>query len=135
MNRLSKLQALFNIQPGESRLVGLLLLQYFCLGIAFNFTQTTAFTLFLTRFSAQTLAWVYIANAIIVSVLSAGYLRLSQRLTFRALLTLNLGFLAVLAVVFWLGLSAVPGAVLIFALPILFQVLINLGNLSFWPLA
>lgn len=135
MNRSNKLQILLNIQPDESRLVGLLLLQYFCLGIAFNFTQTTAFTLFLTQFSAQTLAWVYIANAIIVSLLSAGYLRLSQRLTFRALLALNLGFLAALTIVFWLGLSVAPGAVLIFTLPILFQLLINLGNLSFWPLA
>jgi ATP:ADP antiporter, AAA family len=135
VNRSSKLQVLLNIQPDESRLVGLLLLQQFCLGIAFNFTQTTAFTLFLTQFNAQTLAWVYIANAIVVSLLSAGYLRLSQRLTFRALLTLNLGFLAALITVSWLGLSVLPGAVLIFTLPILFQVLINLGNLSFWPLA
>jgi ATP/ADP translocase/HEAT repeat protein len=135
MNRSNKLQALFNLQPEESRLVGLLLLQYFCLGIAFNFTQTTAFTLFLTEFSAQTLAWVYLANAVIVSLLSAGYLRLSQRLTFRALLALNLGSLAALTLVFWLGLSVVPGAALVFTLPILFQLLINLGNLSFWPLA
>jgi ATP/ADP translocase/HEAT repeat protein len=135
MNRSSKLQILLNIQPGEGRLVGLLLLQYFFLGIAFNFTQTTAFTLFLTEFNAQTLAWVYIANALIVSLLSATYLRLGQRLTFRALLTVNLGFLLLLTGAFWLGLSAAPGAWLIFTLPILFQILINLGNLSFWPLA
>ena len=135
MNGSNKLRLLLNIQPGEGRLVSLLLLQYFCLGVAFNFTQTTAFTLFLTEFNAQTLAWVYIANAIIIGLLSAGYLRLGQRLTFRALLSINLGFLLFVTIAFQLGLGATNARWLIFALPILFQILINLGNLSFWPLA
>lgn len=136
MTRSSKFQIFFNIQPGEGRLVAWLLVQYFCLGIAYNFTQTTAFTLFLTRFTSQQLAWVYIANAVIISLLSIGYLRLGQRLTFRALLTLNLGFLLLLTIAFWVGLTTAPAAsALIFALPILFQILINLGTLSFWPLA
>ena len=57
----NNLQALFNVEPGEGRLVSLLLLQYFCLGMAITFVQTSAFTLLLTEFDAQTLSLAYIA--------------------------------------------------------------------------
>jgi hypothetical protein len=131
----NRLSAKFNIQPGEERMVALLLLQYFLLGGAFNFVQTAAFTLFLVQFSAQTLAYVYIVNALVGTLIAAIYLRLGQRISFRNLLAANLGFLLALVIGFRLGLGISGADWIVFALPILFQILVNLGNLSFWPLA
>ncbi len=130
-----QLSTIFHIQPGEGQPVSLLLLYYFLLGGAFNFVQTAAFSLFLVEFNAQTLAYVYIANALVVPLITTVYLRLGRRISFPMLLAVNLGFLLVLVIAFWIGLGISGTSWFVFALPILFQILVNLGNLSFWPLA
>jgi len=79
----SKAANLFNVHPGEGRIVAWLLLQYFLLGGAFNFVQTAAFPLFLVEFSAQTLPYVYIANAVIVAGAVRGNIT-TQKLEIRA---------------------------------------------------
>ncbi len=107
----------------------------FMLGTANNFLQTAAFSLFLVRFNSQTLAWVYILNALIGPLLIVLYMRLGGRLAFGRLLTVTLGFLLAVTTVVWLGLTLGAGDWLIFILPILFQVVVNLGNLEFWGLA
>src|SRR3954453_19358072 len=101
----NKLQALFNVEPGEGRLVSLLLAQYFCLGMAITFVQTTAFSLFLTEFDSQTLPLTYIVMAVILILLTFLYLQVSQRVSFTGLLTVNLGVLLALTVLFGLGLA------------------------------
>jgi ATP:ADP antiporter, AAA family len=135
VNPSHKLQALLNLQPGEGRLVFLLLLQYFFMGMAFTFTQTTAFTLFFTEFDSQTLSLSYIPMAVIVTLLTFGYLQVSQRVSFMSLLTVNLGGLLVITVLFGFGLTVIKASWLIFALPMLFQIVVNFGNLAFWSLA
>jgi ATP:ADP antiporter, AAA family len=135
VNPSNKLQALFNLQLGEGRLVALLLLQYFCMGMAFTFIQTTAFTLFLTEFDSQTLSLAYIAMAVILILLTFIYLQVSQRVSFTGLITVNLGALLLLTVLFGLGLAVTQARWLIFALPVLFQIVLSFGNLAFWSLA
>lgn len=130
-----QVSTIFHIQPGEGQTVSLLLLYYFLLGGAFNFVQTAAFSLFLVEFNAQTLGYVYIANALVVPLITTVYLRLGRRISFPMLLAVNLGFLLVLVIAFWIGLGISGTSWFVFALPILFQILVNLGNLSFWPLA
>ncbi len=127
--------ALFEINPGEEKQVLWMFGHSFMLGVANNFLQTVAFSLFLVRFSSQTLAWVYILNALIVPLLTMAYMRLGGRLAFSKLLTATLGFLLALTVGAWLGLVLGAGDWLIFSLPILFQVVVNLGILEFWGLA
>jgi len=105
MNLSQRLSTFFNVEPGEGRLVSLLFTQYFLLGAAFNFVQTAAFTLFLVEFNAQTLPYVYLANAVIISLLTFLYLRLGRRSSFSRLLAINLSFLLVLVVAFRLGLA------------------------------
>src|SRR5258708_27873573 len=116
MRSSNKLQVLFDIQPGERRMVFLLLQQYFFMGIAFTLIQTTAFTLFLTEFDSQTLSLAYIAMAVILTLLTFIYLQMSQRLSFTALLTVNLGSLLLLTVLFGVGLAVTHARWLIFAL-------------------
>ncbi len=130
-----QLLTLFNIRPGEGRLVFLLLLQYFFLGVAFNFTLAGAFALFLAEFDSQTLPLVYITIAIVLGLISFIYLKLGERLSFSTLLVVNLSFLLFLHIAFRLGLALTGAKWLVFALPILFRVLTALGNLEFWSLA
>lgn len=132
---MNRLKALFKVRPGEGRVVSLLFLHYFLLGAAFNFTQTAAFTLFLVEFGAQKLPLVYIANAIIASLIAFVYLRLGQRLSFSRLLVANLSFLLICALGFRLGLALTAALWLVFALPVFFQVLLNLANIELWTLS
>lgn len=132
---MNKLASLLNIEPGEGRLASLLFLHSFLMGMANNFVQTAAFALFMAEFDAQTLAWVYIANALVIPLFTFLYLRLGNRLAFSRLLLINLGFLSLITLVFWLGLRLSGARLWVFTLPILFQVVVNFGNLEFWTLA
>ena len=118
---MDKLASLLNVAPGEGRLVALLFLHSFLLGMANNFVQTAAFALFMTEFDAQTLALVYVATALVVPLLTFVYLRLGQRLSFSHLLAVNLGFLLLLISAFRLGLGVGNATAVVFALPILFR--------------
>jgi HEAT repeat protein len=110
-------------------------LQSFLLGAANNFVQAAAFTLFLVEFNAQSLAYIYIANALVIPLLTFVYLRLGKRVPFAQLLLYNLGFLFFLILGFRFGLEMKSTRWLVFALPILFQILVIFGNLEFWTLA
>jgi AAA family ATP:ADP antiporter len=135
MEHHSKLAQILNIEPGEGRLVGLLFMLYFFLGVAYSFTQAAAFPIFLTEFSSRELPWVYMTSAIVVAGITFVYLRLAKRLTFTKLLSGNILFLFLMIFTFRFGLNIPTNQWIIFGLPILFQILINFGNLTFWSLA
>ncbi len=134
-NPAPRLAALFNIHPGEGWLVVSLVLLYFFLALAFVFTQTAAFALFLEDFGSHGLPYVYIAIAGSVSLLAYSYVKLAGHLALPRLLVANLAFLLIGSVVFRAGLAVANSAWLTFALPIWFQALINLGQIAFWTLA
>jgi ATP:ADP antiporter, AAA family len=135
MNATRRWSTVFGIQPGEGRAAGLLFALSFFLGIANTFSQTAAFSLFLSRFSAQQLSYVYILNAIIVPSLTAIYLRIGRKLSFQRLLEVNVGALFVMLLFFWAGLNLFPADWLIFLLPVVFQIVVNFGIMAFWPLS
>lgn len=116
-------------------MVALLFLLSFLLGTSFNFLETAAFTLFLGQFTARTLPWIYIINAVVVSAITFGYLRLGRRLSFSKQLAANLGVLLLLLAAFRVGLALTNGPWVAFALPILFQIVVSLGNIAYWTLA
>jgi HEAT repeat protein len=127
------MQRFLKIEAGESRLVALLFAEIFLLGIGFNFVETAVFPLFLSEFDAGTLPYLYIINALVVSLLTGAYLRLGRRLSFtRQLLVLHL-FLALLPLAFWLAVTF-GGRAAVFALPILFQTVISMGQIGFWTM-
>jgi len=132
MTMLGRMDGLFNIHDGERKLVMLLFLQYFCMGIAAAFTQATAFALFLTRFSADKLPLAYIATAVAVTLLTLAYTRLGQRLSFSRRLKVGVGGQLLITVGFAVGLAVSDVSWLIFALPILFQIVVGFGNVTFW---
>lgn len=132
---MERLGSLLNVEPGEGRLVWLLFGHSFLLGTANNFVQTAAFALFMVEFDGQALALVYVTNALVVPALTFLYLRLGRRLSFSRLLAANLGFLLLLTVAFGLGLGIDGAKAVVFCLPVLFQIVVNFGNLEFWTLA
>jgi AAA family ATP:ADP antiporter len=132
---LRTLSVFFNVEANEGRLVSLLTLQYFFLGAAAVFTQTTAFALFLNEFGPQGLPFVYLAIAIGASLAAFIYLKLGERLPLSKLLVANLVSLAILSLGLRLGLL-LPGARLfVFILPVWFQIVANFANLALWALA
>jgi HEAT repeat protein len=110
-------------------------LLYFCLGLAFVATQTAAFALFLARYSADDLPFAYLLTAALAALAAFGYLRLVERLPLPRLLTLNLLGLLAGTLVVWMGLASAATPWVIFALPLWFQLLVNLGSLAYWALA
>jgi len=132
---LKSLEKTLNLNPGEKGLAGLLFLQYFCTGIASAFTQTTAFTLFLTEFGAVLLPWTYIAMALVISALTFLYLQVGRWLSFGGTLTLNLVGQLTITLGFAAGLALGRPQWLVFALPVLFQIAVVFGNMAFWSLA
>lgn len=135
MSTLGRMDALFSIHEGERKLVMLLFLQYFCMGFAAAFTQATAFALFLTRFGAEKLPLLYIAMAVTVTLLTLAYTRLGGRLSFSRRLEAGVGGQLLITVGFAVGLAVSDPGWLIFALPVLFQIIVGFGNLTFWSLA
>lgn len=128
------MKRLFNIQAGEERLAFLLFAEMFLLGVGFNFVETSVFPLFLSQFDAGTLPYLYVINGTVVALLTTFYLRLGRRLPFTGQLLSLLGFIVVLVFAFWLALVLGGGRPVTFALPVLFQIVVNLGQVGFWTM-
>ena len=126
---------LIRVEAGEGRAILALMAINVASGIANCLVLSAAFALFFQRFAADQLAIVYVANAGVIVAGSTAFLRLSQRFAIGAALS---GLSAALAAFAWLAailLQAGTPDWLIFALPILFQVMFVLGNLVIWNLA
>ncbi len=135
MPTLRRATTFFNIWPGEERLIGLLVLLYFVLALAYVLVQSMAFGVFLTEYGPQGLPYAYLSIALLASLAAYGYIRLGEHVSFATSLRLNLIFLGAICFVIWLGLKSPLAHGVAFFLPLLFQVVVNLGNLVVWPLA
>ena len=85
--------ALFDVRPDERRKVWLLLCHSFCNGVAIAILISVAPALFVEHIGAARLPYSYIVGALVIPLLSWGYLRLSGKLSQRKLLFFNLWFL------------------------------------------
>ncbi|MCB0212096.1 MAG: cyclic nucleotide-binding domain-containing protein [Anaerolineae bacterium] len=129
-----KLLSLFNIQPGEGRLV-LLVLSYGILLYTVNLlTRTASYALFLAQFDAATLPYAYVGIAIFATLISTIQLKLNQRFSLAAVLLGVHGFLLLTLIGCWIGTGLSSWRWLLFSLPIYFGVLNTLTITSFWNL-
>lgn len=130
-----KLSHLFNVEPGEGRLVALMLACSFFVGSSGTLAGTAAYALFLSQFGAQGLPYVYLVMSLVGTLSSFAYIRLSERLALPKLLILiaSLVFLVILGV--RLGLSLTSALWLTFALPVVSDLTYSLTTLTFWNLA
>src|SRR5574339_530734 len=135
MQRIHRFARLFNIEPGEEHLIGSLILLYFITALGFVFVQSMAFGVFLAEYGPQGLPYSYIVNAVIASLVAVLSIKLGERISFSALLRLNLIFLGACSLLAWLGLISSFSHEVSFLLPLLFQIVANLGSLAVWTLA
>ncbi len=80
------------VRQGEQRLIGLMLLHSMGVGITRVFSYAATSALFLSRYDASKLPYVYVAAAVVTSFFSIAYGWLGGRVRFRRLLAANLGF-------------------------------------------
>jgi AAA family ATP:ADP antiporter len=132
---LAKIDTVLNIRPDERRTVYLMLAQYFFMGAAMLFAQTASMPLFLEYWDVSAIPYTYIGIAIIVSSITAVFLKISERISLARWLSLTVVFLAVVTLGLRVGLALAPSKWLALLLPIWTQTLINLAVLAFWTLA
>ena len=133
MIRANKLLSVFNIHPGEGRLVGLVLLYAILLYMANVLARTASYALFLAQFGATSLPYAYVGVAIFATAISFAYLKLNERFSLSVVLIGAHIFLLLTLAAYWLGLFTAAPWVL-FSLPIYFGVNNTLTISSFWNL-
>ncbi|MCE7986501.1 MAG: hypothetical protein DYG89_35465 [Caldilinea sp. CFX5] len=124
----------FNLRPGESRLVALILLFTIGAFTANVLAYTAAYALFLDKFDAQSLPYIYIGESIISTLLTLLYLRLSRRYALLNMLFGQLFVMLVTMLAYRVGLLRWDSGWFIFSLPIWYAVLNNQVNAAFWTL-
>lgn len=132
---LHRLDSLLNLQPQERRTVYLMLAQYFFFGAAMLFAQSASMPLFLEYWDTSAIPITYIGIAVVVSGITAVFLKIAERVSLARWLWLTLLFLALVTLGLRAGLWLAPSKWLALILPIWTQTLINLAVLAFWTLA
>jgi HEAT repeat protein/MFS family permease len=132
---LSRIDTILNVRPDERRNVYLMLAQYFFMGAAMLFAQTISMPLFLEYWDASAIPFTYIGIAIVVSSITAVFLKISERVSLAKWLWLTVLFLSISTLILRAGLAVAPSKWLALFLPIWTQTLINLAVLAFWTLA
>ena len=135
MSKLRRFTNLLKIQPGEERLIGHLVLLVSLLELPFTLIRSTAFGLFLAEYGPQSLPYSYIGIAVLAPVVAFFYIKLGERISFSKTLLINLSFLGTCSFFVWLGLKSSFFHSVAFILPLLYQVVTNLGTLVVWQLA
>ncbi|MEW5956859.1 MAG: MFS transporter [Chloroflexota bacterium] len=134
MSQTDKLMSLFNIHPGEGRLVLLALGYAILLYVANVLARTVSYALFLAEFDAATLPYAYIGVAVLATLVTTIYLKLNERWPLSRVLIGVHVFLLLTLLGYWLGIGRGAGSWLLFSLPIYFGVNNTLTISSFWNL-
>lgn len=132
---LKRIDAILNVRPEERRHVYLMLAQYFFMGAAMLFAQTISMPLFLEYWNASDIPFTYIGIAVVVSLITAVFLKIYERISLARWLWLTVLFITVTNLAIRAGLAVAPSKWLALLLPIWTQTLINLAVLAFWTLA
>ncbi|MBN8579977.1 MAG: cyclic nucleotide-binding domain-containing protein [Anaerolineae bacterium] len=131
----SRILAILNIRAGEERNVFLMLAQYFFMGAAMLFVQSASLALFFTVWDSTAMPYIYLGIAVIVSSITAIFLKISERTSLARFLILSVLFVLIGSIALRMGLAFTNSKWLLLALPIWSQTLVNLTVTAFWTLA
>lgn len=106
MRTIRRFAVFLNIQPGEERIIGLLVLLALMLEPAYVLIQSMSFGIFLAEYGPQSLPYSYILVAIVASLTALLYIKLGERISFSRTLTLGLVFLGLSSLLVWFGLRS-----------------------------
>jgi HEAT repeat protein len=122
------------VQPGEGRVAGLMTAHSFAMGLATVSFETAASALFLARYGAAALPWVYVVAAGLTLATGAVYTGLQARVRFTRLMTGTLlglaASVAALRGVVDAGLAWLP-----FALLVWYRAISILTDREYWAVA
>lgn len=135
MDLMGRLGATLRIQPGEGRLVSLVLAYGYLLGLGRTFCAAAVSGMFLALFGAEALPYTFIGAALAVPITGVIYLRLRERLPLARLIAWAVGLLIVALLSFRAALAVGQPPPLVFALMISYTIVYVLVSLSFWGLA
>ena len=131
----SRILEVLNIRAGEERNVFLMLAQYFFMGAAMLFVQSASLALFFTAWDATAMPYIYLGIALIVSSITAIFLKISERTSLARFLILSVLFVLAGSIALRIGLAITHSKWLLLALPIWSQTLVNITVTAFWTLA
>jgi len=131
----SKLLALLNIRAGEEKNVFLMLAHYFFMGGAMLFVQSASLALFFEAWDASAMPYIYLGIALIVSSITALFLKIGERTSLARFLILCVLFVIIGTVALRVGLAFTSSKWLLLALPVWSQTLVNISVMAFWTLA
>jgi len=124
-----------DVQPGEGHSVALMLGHSFAMGAATVFFETAASALFLARFGASALPYVYVAAALLNTATGLVYARVQDRVPFARLMAGTLWFLLLSVAALRVGLGLSAAAWLVFLLLVWYRALSILTDLEYWAVA
>jgi ATP/ADP translocase/HEAT repeat protein len=125
---------LFNVHTSEGKMVLVLMGLGFLETFANSIARSTTYALFLAEFDAGTLPYAYIGIAILATVISTVYLKLTERYVLGRVLLGNSAFITLLLLGLWLGSTVTQARWVTFSMPIAFGILNTLGITAYWGL-
>ncbi|MCB0211628.1 MAG: hypothetical protein KDJ52_19985 [Anaerolineae bacterium] len=131
----TKILNTLNIRPGEGWLVSWMLIYAFFMGIPALITETAAYSLFLEKFSAQAIPYIYIGFAVVTTLSGLGYTFLEKHISFSLFVSINLAILAVVPLFFRMALETAHPIWTLPSLAIWYEVSWAFANLGFWSMA
>ncbi len=126
---------LFNIEFGEERLVFLNFLQSVFVGMPKLFTLMVANSLFLEKFSAENLSYVYLASSLLLPLTGLLHLYFEKRISYIKLQSGTLIAMSLVSLLFLIVLWVAQSTWLIIALYIWFAVEIAMTDIVLWGTA
>ena len=129
------LASALDIERGEGHAVSLIVLVALFTGIGAAWLNTVSHVLFLARFSAEMLPYVYIGSGVVVAAVGVAYLRLEESLSEIALLGGTLVLLIAGNLLLYLVLLAGTSKWLVFVLVFWDDLLTAFVGLTLWKIA
>ena len=135
MSFLEKIGKLLKIEKDEGRLVALLFLYSFLVGMTRVFTFMPTQAIFLDRYSSSTLPWVYILAAVSTVAVGAVYLKLGNHIAIPKLVLYNFILLGIITGLLWYFLTIKDLKWPALAAFSWFFLVFSLTSLGFWNIA
>ena len=127
-------EKLFNVKRNEIKFVRLLFLYSFFQGLALSLFFVASNAIFLGRFEATKLPYVYIYSGVVLIILGLGHSTLDQKLSIKKVLQTTVLFLFISTFFLRFGLENSDAVWLIFLVAIWYRASNLLSNVSFWSL-
>ena len=134
LSRLDRFLAALGVRAVEKNLVALLFGNMFMAGLAIGIIRVCAFTLFLEHFAAQQLALVGILLAVTGTLVTLTLERVTRGFSAQGYIYTILGTILIGVLIIRLLLATTSSTVLIFTLPLFFEVVYMLFSLQFMAL-